>query len=317
MSNLERAPQLTISEEQPPGPRPVLEMTAAREVDLGEGMRVRRLLPKRQRSTIGAWCFVDHFGPQDVSGGRGMFVPPHPHIGLQTVTWLVEGEVLHRDSLGNEQMIHPGQLNLMTAGIGIAHAEESPPDHPPIMHGVQLWVALPERSSSVDPSFDHIPVLPVADMPGARVTVIVGELLGERSPARTFSDLVGAEIEMTRAATQGVPLRADFEYGLVALSGEATIEGIALRPGNLLYLGLGRETLSVNVSEPARLLLLGGVPFGEPLFMWWNFVAHSAEEIEHARTDWQEHHRFGDVTGFDGAPLEAPPLPPGRLKPRG
>ena len=316
MSNLERSPQLTISEEPPPVQEPVLEVTAAREVDLGEGTRVRRLLPKRQRSTIGAWCFVDHFGPEDVSTGRGMFVPPHPHIGLQTVTWLLEGEVLHRDTLGNTQSIHPGQLNLMTAGIGIAHAEESPPDHPPMMHGVQLWVALPKRSSSIAPAFDHIPVLPTLDVAGARITVIVGELLGERSPATTYSDLMGAEIELRAGSTQ-LPLRADFEYGLIALSGEATIEGVTLRVGTLLYLGLGRETLSVNASEPSQLLLLGGEPFGEPLFMWWNFVAHSAEEIERARTDWQEHRRFGDITGFDGAPLEAPPLPPGRLKPRG
>jgi redox-sensitive bicupin YhaK (pirin superfamily) len=316
MSNLERAPQLTISEDPLPPPQPVLEVTAARDVDLGEGTRVRRLLPKRQRSTIGAWCFVDHFGPQDVAGARGMFVPPHPHIGLQTVTWLLEGEVLHRDSLSNQQTIHPGQLNLMTAGIGIAHAEESPTDHPAVLHGVQLWVALPKRSSSVDPSFDHIPHLPVVEPPGARITVIAGEFLGERSPARTYSDLMGAEVELRAGDTQ-LPLRSDIEYGLVALSGEAVIEGIALRPGNLLYLGLGRESVSVNASEPARLLLLGGEPFGEPIFMWWNFVAHSAEEIEHARTDWQEHRRFGDVTGFDGAPLEAPPLPPGRLKPRG
>jgi redox-sensitive bicupin YhaK (pirin superfamily) len=316
MSNLERAPQLTISEEPPPLQQPVLEVTAAREVDLGEGTRVRRLLPKRQRSTIGAWCFVDHFGPEDISAGRGMFVPPHPHIGLQTVTWLLEGEVLHRDTLGNTQTIHPGQLNLMTAGIGIAHAEESPPDHPPVMHGVQLWVALPKRSSGVAPAFDHIPELPTLDVASARITVIVGELLGERSPAMTYSDLLGAEVELRGGSTQ-LPLRADCEYGLVALSGEATIEGVTLRPGNLLYLGLGRETVSVNALNPTRLLLLGGEPFGEPLFMWWNFVAHSAEEIERARTDWQEHRRFGDITGFDGAPLEAPPLPPGRLKPRG
>jgi quercetin 2,3-dioxygenase len=315
MSNLERAPQLTVSEELPPPPQPVLEMTSAREVDLGEGTRVRRLLPKRQRSTIGAWCFVDHFGPQDVGGGRGMFVPPHPHIGLQTVTWLVEGHVLHRDSLGNEQTIHPGQLNLMTAGIGIAHAEESPFGHPPVMHGVQLWVALPERSSGIEPSFDHIPRLPVAETRGARITVLAGEILGARSPARAYSPLLGADVELRGAAT--LPLRPDFEHGFVVLSGEAIIEGVALRPGNLLYLGLGREEISVQTSAPARLLLLGGEPFGEPIFMWWNFVAHSAEEIERARSDWENHRRFGDVVGFDGPRLEAPPLPPGRLKPRG
>jgi len=317
MSNLERAPQLTVLEEQPPIEQPVVEVTTAREVDLGEGTRVRRLLPKRQRSTIGAWCFVDHFGPQDIAGGRGMFVPPHPHIGLQTVTWLVEGDVLHRDSLGNEQTIHPGQLNLMTAGIGIAHAEESPADHAPVMHGVQLWVALPERSSRVDPSFDHIPDLPVVETQNARVTVLVGEILGARSPARAYSQLLGADVEIKRDATEVLPLRAPFEHGFVVLSGEATIDGVLLRPGNLLYLGLGREEITVQTSAPARLLLLGGEPFGEPIFMWWNFVAHSAEAIESARSDWENHQRFADVAGFDGPRLEAPPLPPGRLKPRG
>src|SRR5207249_3243823 len=137
--------------------------------------------------------------------------------------------------------IHPGQLNLMTAGIGIAHAEESPPDHPPVMHGVQLWVALPKRSSGIAPSFDHIPELPIAEMQDARITVIVGELLGERSSARTFSSLLGAEIEMQRAATPTVPLRPDFEYGLIALAGEATVDGVTLRPDSLLYLGLDRD----------------------------------------------------------------------------
>jgi quercetin 2,3-dioxygenase len=317
MSNLERTPQLTVLEEQPPIEQPVLEVTTAREVDLGEGTRVRRLLPKRRRSTIGAWCFVDHFGPQDVSGGRGMFVPPHPHIGLQTVTWLLEGDVLHRDGLGNEQTIHPGQLNLMTAGIGIAHAEESTADHPPMMHGVQLWVALPKRSSSVVPSFDHIPDLPFVETPNARVTVLVGDILGARSPARAHSQLLGADLEIQQDAREALPLRADFEHGFVVLSGEATIEDVTLLPGNLLYLGLGREEITVQTSAPARLLLLGGEPFGEPIFMWWNFVAHSAEEIERARSDWENHRRFGEVVGFDGPRLEAPPLPPGRLKPRG
>src|SRR5207253_2247713 len=155
---------------------------------------------------------------------------------------------------------HPGQLNLMTAGIGIAHAEESPPKHPPVMHGVQLWIALPERSSSVDPAFDHIPELPVAELPDARITMIVGELFGERSPARTFSDLIGAEVELRGGRAQ-LPLRAEHEYGLIALSGEATIEGVTLLPGSLLYLGLGRETVTVSPAGPTRLLLLGGKPF--------------------------------------------------------
>lgn len=317
MSNLELAPQLTISEEcAPAASRPVREVMVAREVDLGEGTPVRRLLPKHQRATIGAWCFLDHYGPLDVAGRRGMRVPPHPHIGLQTVTWLLDGEVLHRDSLGNQQLIRPGQLNLMTAGRGIAHAEESQADHPAVLHGVQLWVALPERWSGVEPSFDHLPQLPVAETPGARITVLVGELLGARSPARAYSRLLGADVEIPGATDEVLPVQADFEHGWVALAGETAVEGVILRPGSLLYLGVGRGEIAVRTQGPARLLLLGGEPFGEPIFMWWNFVAHRAEEIVQARSDWEAGSRFGEVTGFDGPALQAPPLPPGRLRPR-
>jgi len=317
VSNLERAPTVTVSTDcAPVAPQPVHELLTAREVDLGEGTPVRRLLPKRQRATIGAWCFVDHYGPLDVSGLPGMRVPPHPHIGLQTVTWLVEGEVLHRDSLGNQQPIRPGQLNLMTAGRGIAHAEESPADHPPILHGVQLWVALPQRSSGVEPAFQHLPELPTAETAGLRVTVLVGEVLGARSPARAYSELLGADLEIQAATDEDLPLRADFEYGAVVLSGEASIDGVVVRPGGLLYLGTGRQRMAVRTAGPARLLLLGGEPFGEPLLVWWNFVAHTAEEIAEARADWQAGTRFGQMHGFDGPPLSAPPLPPGRLRPR-
>lgn len=318
MSNLERAPQLTLLEEGPPSGRPERQVLEAREVDLGEGTAVRRLLPKRERSTIGAWCFVDRFGPKDIAGLPGMRVPPHPHIGIQTVTWLVEGEVLHHDSLGNQQAIRPGQLNLMTAGRGIAHSEESPADHPPVLHGVQLWVALPERSGLADPAFDHLPDLPVAETDGARITVLMGQLLGARSPARAYSELVAADIDVRTATDEDLPVRADFEHGWMVLSGEAVVDGVSLRPGRLLYLGVGREKVAVRTPGPARVLLLGGVPFGEPIFMWWNFVAHSAEEIARARSDWEARtSRFGEVVGFDGPRLEAPPLPPGRLKPRG
>src|SRR6266511_1214948 len=218
MSNLERTPTLTRSQEcEPAAPEPVRELLAAREVDLGEGTPVRRLLPKRQRATVGAWCFVDHFGPLDLGGGPGMRVPPHPHIGLQTVTWLLEGEVLHRDSLGTKQLIRPGQLNLMTAGRGIAHSEESPADHPPILHGAQLWTALPDRSADVEASFEHLPELPTAQTAGIRVTVLMGELLGARSPARAYSELVGADLAIEASTDEDVALRPDFEHGAVVV----------------------------------------------------------------------------------------------------
>jgi quercetin 2,3-dioxygenase len=318
VSNLERAPTVTASEEcEAPAREPIRELLEAREVDLGEGTRVRRLLPKRQRATIGAWCFVDHFGPLDVSGTPGMRVPPHPHIGLQTVTWLIDGEILHRDSLGNQQVIRPGEVNLMTAGRGIAHAEESQPDHPPLLHGVQLWTALPSGSNAVEAAFDHVTDLGVVETEGLRITALMGEMAGARSPAQAYSDLVGADVEVTRATDEDLPLREDFEYGAIALAGEASVDGVALRPGQLLYLGAGRRTLAVRAGAPARILLLGGEPFGEPIFMWWNFVGLSIEEITGAREDWAAGRRFGEVHGFDGPRLEAPAMIPGRLKPRG
>lgn len=317
MSNLERSPTATVSADcRPAAEQPVHEVLTASAVDLGEGTPVRRLLPKRQRATIGAWCFVDHYGPQDITGQTGMRVPPHPHIGLQTVTWLLEGEVLHRDSLGTEQLIRPGQLNLMTAGRGIAHSEESPRDRPPFLHGVQLWTALPERSAGVEPSFEHLPELPTAQTAGIRVTVLVGELLGARSPARAYSELVGADLAIGAGTDEDLSLRPDFEYGAVVASGEAAVDGVMLQPGKLLYLGTGRDHMAVRTAGPARLLLLGGAPFGEPLILWWNFVARTNDEIARARADWKAGDRFGVVHGFPGPPLEAPPLPPGRLRPR-
>lgn len=318
VSNLERAPTVTASEEcERAADEPIRQVSEAREVDLGDGTTVRRLLPKRQRATVGAWCFVDHFGPLEIAGRRGMWVPPHPHIGLQTVTWLVEGEILHRDSMGSEQLIRPGELNLMTAGGGIAHSEESLPDHPPILHGVQLWTALTSGSSGIDPAFDHLTELPVLETGNVRISILVGEMSGVRSAARVYSDLVGADLDIVAATDEDLAVRQEFEYAAIVLAGVVAVDGVALRPGSLLYLGTGRRMLVLRTAGPARLLLLGGEPFREPLFMWWNFVAHSQEEIVEAREDWVARRRFGEVRGFDGPRLEAPPMVPGRLKPRG
>src|SRR6201988_275271 len=170
-----------------------LEITVARNARVGD-ITVRRMLPLRLRRSIGAWCFIDHYGPMDVDGVTGMAVPPHPHIGLQTVTWLLSGNVLHRDSLGSEQLIRPGQLNLMTSGRGIAHAEESPAEHDPTLHGVQLWVALPDAGRQVDPAFEHHGELPATSLGGFMITVLTGELAGAASAATTFSPIVGAEL---------------------------------------------------------------------------------------------------------------------------
>ena len=321
MSNLERHPQEAVCGGRAAvAVEPVRELLAGAEVTLGpRGNRVVRTLPNRDRRMVGAWCFADHYGPEDLTAhpDARMRVPPHPHIGLQTVSWLVAGEVLHRDSLGNTQPIEPGQLNLMTAGRGIAHAEESPPDPPPTLHGVQLWVALPHAARAVDPHFEHHAALPVLTDRGVTVTVLMGELDGEASPAGVYTQLVGAEATLDAGADTRLPLRPDFEYAALALSGAVEVDGVPLPPGPLLYLGSGRSDLALRADRPGRVLLLGGEPFDERIVMWWNFVERDHEEIVAARDAWMGGSRFGAVRGYDGAPLPAPPMPTVRLRPRG
>jgi quercetin 2,3-dioxygenase len=285
---------------------PGLEVTSAREARVGD-MTVRRLLPLRSRRSVGAWCFVDHYGPMSVDGVAGMQVPPHPHIGLQTVTWLVSGNVLHRDSLGSEQMIRPGQLNLMTAGRGIAHSEESPAEHDPELHGVQLWVALPAASRRVEPAFTHHAELPAVGIGGFRITVFMGSLGGAQSPARAFSEIVGAELAAANETRGVIPVAPGHEHAVFAASGSAEVAGQLLRAGSLLVLGTGRSEIPVAASAGSRLFLLGGVPLGERLVMWWNFVARTPDEIAAAADSWRQR-RFGAVPGYAGQPLAAPPL---------
>ncbi|WP_248963428.1 pirin family protein [Sphaerisporangium perillae] len=315
MSNLERDPQETVCG----GPDvaaegPVRELLTGRDVVLGgpRGMTVTRTLPNRERRMVGAWCFVDHYGPEPAT----MRVAPHPHTGLQTVSWLLQGTVLHRDSLGSEQLISPGRLNLMTAGRAISHSEESV-ERDAVLHGVQLWVALPEGARHAAPAFDHHPALPVLTAPGVTVTVIAGELAGRTSPARIHTPLVGAELAFDEAAGFSIPLRPDFEYAVMALTGAVEADGVLLAPGPLLYLGCGRSELVLQAREAGRVLLLGGEPFGEEIVMWWNFVGRSHEEIDRFRKEWEEGTEFGIVEAFDGTPIPAPALPTTRLKPRG
>jgi len=291
-----------------------LELTAARDARVG-AMTVRRLLPLRLRRSVGPWCFVDHYGPTDVDGVAGMNVPPHPHIGLQTVTWLLTGDVLHRDSLGSEQLIRPGQLNLMTAGHGIAHAEESPASHGPTLHGVQLWVALRDASRHVPPAFEHHASLPHARIGRFAITVLMGELAGASSPATAFSPIVGAELTAAgRAASCLLPLRPDFEHVVFVASGQASVDTVELAVGQLLYLPTGRPEAMLAAPADSTLMLLGGEPLGERLLMWWNFVARTPEEIVTATAAWQSGD-FGPVGGYQGEPLPAPPLNAARLRP--
>jgi quercetin 2,3-dioxygenase len=284
------------------GPEPAcVEIIAAREAVVGR-LRVRRALPRLERRTVGAWCFADHVGPAEVTPTAGLDIGPHPHIGLQTVTWMLEGEVLHRDSLGSEQVIRPGQLNLMTAGQGVAHSEEAVGTYEGMLHAVQLWIAQPEATRHGPPAFQHHPSLPRVER--AKATVLVGEFDGVTSPARHDTPLVGLDIALEPGSTEW-PLRADFEYALIVLEGAVQLGEQVVEPGQLAYLGEGRDELGLRVREPSRALLLGGEPFEEPLLMWWNFVARTREEIEAAYAHWQNG-GFGRVA----SPLERIPAPP-------
>ena len=205
-----------------------------------------------------------------------MDVAPHPHIGLQTVSWLLEGEVVHHDSLGLEGTAAPGVLNLMTAGRGIAHAEETPAANAGRLQGVQLWVALPEASRETAPAFESHRALPVVELEGGRATVILGELGGARSPARAFSPIVGVDVSLTPGGRLVLPLEPEFEHALVPLAGDCRLDDQPLAVDTLYYLGCGRRELALRSErEPARALLIGGAPFGETILMWWNFVARS------------------------------------------
>ncbi|MCH9826242.1 MAG: pirin family protein [Gammaproteobacteria bacterium] len=286
------------------------QLLPATETVLGEGMRIRRALPTRLRRMVGPWTFMDHFGPVDVAHGDGMRVAPHPHIGLQTVTWLHRGEILHRDSLGSLQTIRPGQLNLMTSGRGISHSEESPLPRSPELHGLQFWIALPDESRAIEAAFDHYPSLPVIERDGLRISVLVGEMLGEVSPARLYSPALGLDMEATQGIATSLPLRPDFEYAALVSEGEAEFDGETLAPGSLLYLGGGRESLAIRTSGAARLTLIGGEPFETPVLMWWNFVARTQDELSTAVREWNAGQGdYGEVHGYDGARLKAPTPP--------
>lgn len=280
-----------------------------RDSVLGEGMTIRRALPARQRRTVGAWCFLDHFGPLDVRAGRGLRVGPHPHIGLQTFTWPIAGEILHRDSLGYEQLIRPGQVNLMTAGRGIAHSEESPAARSPLLHGAQLWIALPEEKRDIEPTFEHHAAVPATQRDGFRITLLAGEQFGERSPVRVYSPLLGLELLTPGDGRLRLPLRAGFEHAAMMLEGEARIAGESLGIGELLHFPCGREHLDLHCDIPARILLLGGEPLADAPLLWWNFVAGNRDAISRATLDWNAGRGFGEVHGYDGERLHAP-LPP-------
>lgn len=334
MTNLEVSPQQEIC---PPAPAagesgPCLQLWPEREVPLGgvRAMNVKRTLPQRGLPTIGAWCFLDSFGPDRTA----MSVLPHPHIGLQTVTWPLAGHIRHRDSVGSDVVVRPGELNIMTAGHGVSHSEFAvlPADggELPLQRGLQLWVALPEADRHREPAFEQHRELPVASGTGFTATVMVGEFDGVVSPATMYSPIVGAEVTCEGSAM--LPLNPDFEHGVLVLDGGLSVDGQDLPSGPLGYLGAGRSDLRVQARPGTRFLLIGGEPFGEELLMWWNFVGRTHEEVEQARDDWEAQAdlpetgmaraRYGLVQGHgkdagaEGGRIPAPPLPGVRLTPR-
>lgn len=282
-----------------------IERLERREADVG-GLTIRRVLPVRNRRVIGPWCFFDRYGPFSFDDGNPVDVAPHPHMGLQTVSWLLDGAIVHQDGLGYEGLVRPGELNLMTAGSGIAHAELTPRRRSGTLNGVQLWVALPDVYRQTAPSFQHHVDLPVLELPGGTASVIMGELGGISSPAQAFSPMVGAELTVHKGARLQMPLERRFEHGVLVLSGDASLEGEHLEGDTLYYIGADRDDIELTSHDGARVMLIGGAKFAEPILMWWNFVARTAEEIDAARQDWVEHRRFADVTAYRGPRTEAP-----------
>ncbi|TAM74547.1 pirin family protein [bacterium] len=282
------------------------EVYGPRAVRLTDDLTVLRVLPQRERRTVGAWCFLDRYRADEQGPSGALDVWPHPHIGLQTVTWLFSGEVRHRDSLGNDQHIRPGELNLMTAGAGISHAETSMPRG--VLHGLQFWIALPDRERLRAASFEHHASLPVVDLGGALARILIGELRGKASPASAFSPLVGMEISATRSGVVRVPLEPSFEYALLSTGSALAVNGARVDDVKLLYLGSRRERVEIEMESGALAFLFGGEPLHEPVLLWWNFVARTHEEMIAARNAWEHSGRFGIVAGFGDRRVPAPPL---------
>lgn len=337
MSNVEAHPvEVDCGAETTRSEAPVVQVIEHREVPLGgqRAMRVNRTLPARGRSMVGAWCFVDHYGPSAVADTGGMVVPPHPHTGLQTVSWLFDGRIEHRDSLGTVGDVVPGEVNLMTAGRGISHSEVSTPDTT-TLHGVQLWVALTDADRHTDPAFENWrPEAVALDQAGSSALVFVGSMrfaeLAESeqpapSPVAMFTPIVGAEVRLAPDAQVVIAAEQGYEYGVLADTGEIEVDGVEVPGGSLAYLAPGAQQVSIRAGAGGgRVVVLGGTPFGERIVMWWNFIGRTHEEVVAFRDRWQteigdpqvEPEQFGSFS-YDGDPLPAPALPQVRLRPRG
>lgn len=285
---------------------PPIQKIVAREAILGEGLAIRRALPSKERRMVGAWCFMDHLGP--VGPEHTLDVGAHPHTCLQTFTWMIKGEVLHRDSLGYEQVIRPGQVNLMTAGRGISHTEDSLPS-PEGMHTVQLWIALPEEHANCEPAFDHYPDLPHWTQEGAEFTLLVGELAGHSAPTKVYSPLMAVDVQNQQAQSIRLELQQGFEYGILVLQGQLQVDGKVFDSNEFAYLAMGRDKLLIECVADTHFVLIGGAP-AKPVTMWWNFVDYDKSSIAQSQRDWENHsERFGTVVEGEHRRLVAPTIP--------
>ena len=269
-----------------------------RTADLGD-FTVRRALPSSRRRMVGPFTFLDHMGPTEFKAGHGVDVRPHPHIGLATVTYLFKGEIVHKDSLGSDVPIRPGDVNWMTAGRGITHSERTAPDHRQggePLHGLQCWVALPVRDEETDPLFAHYGQqdLPLVTGEGKSARVVAGKMFGVSSPVKTLHDTFFADLSLE--AGTSVPLDADYEErAIYVVSGEIEIAGERFGEGKLLVFKPG-DRITMRASQPARFAMLGGAPMDGPRYIWWNFVSSRKERIEDAKADWKAG-RFEGVPG--------------------
>jgi redox-sensitive bicupin YhaK (pirin superfamily) len=283
--------------------------------DLGDGFTVRRALPSPHRRMVGPFIFFDQMGPAAFRGGEGLDVRPHPHIGLATITYVLEGEIMHRDSVGSVQPIRPGEVNWMTAGNGIVHSERTAPELRPAgsgLFGLQTWVALPARDEEIAPAFAHHKAheIPVAEDAGTRMTLIVGTADGLRSPVRTYSDIVYAELQLAERARY--QLRAEHvERAIYVVSGAVGVAGQVgqFTAGELVVFKPGEEIV-IEATAAARLMLIGGEPFPEKRHIFWNFVSSRPDRIEQAKADWREGRfdRVPEEHEFIPLPDDPPPV---------
>jgi redox-sensitive bicupin YhaK (pirin superfamily) len=270
-----------------------------RSRDIGDGFMVRRALPAAERRTLGPFVFFDQMGPVTFKATQGLAVRPHPHIGLATVTYLFQGEIMHRDSLGSVQAIRPGEVNWMTAGRGIVHSERTPPQLQATgssVFGIQVWVALPEAHEEAAPAFVHLDSgsLPVQEEDGCRLRLVAGTLRGARSPVPTFSAMVYADAAFAARGRLAFAPEHPERAAYVA-EGAIDFEGKAFGAGQLLVFQPGKEIVLAASAPGARVLLLGGEPLGRR-YLWWNFVASRKERLEQAAADWKAG-RFAPVPG--------------------